>query len=282
MKNLWHNLKGNYSAIISILFIILLITSAVFSKQIAPHDPMSQDLMSRLKPPFWMDGGSFNNPLGTDHLGRDLFSWLIYGARISLVISFLAVVLSGVIGGVLGLFAGYYGGLIDDIIMRFVDIQMAFPFILLALILLSVMGSGFINIVIVLSLTNWFYYARLVRSEVLNIKSSQFVEAAKAIGVSDIGIIFKHIAPNVVNSLIILATLRTASVVLLESALSFLGLGIQEMPTWGVALANGRHYLNNAWWLATFSGLSIFFTILSVNLVGDWLRDVSDPHLNNL
>ncbi len=282
MKNLWHNLKGNYSAIISILFIILLITSAVFSKQIAPHDPMSQDLMSRLKPPFWMDGGSFNNPLGTDHLGRDLFSWLIYGARISLVISFLAVVLSGVIGGVLGLFAGYYGGLIDDIIMRFVDIQMAFPFILLALILLSVMGSGFINIVIVLSLTNWFYYARLVRSEVLNIKSSQFVEAAKAIGVSDIGIIFKHIAPNVINSLIILATLRTASVVLLESALSFLGLGIQEMPTWGVALANGRHYLNNAWWLATFSGLSIFFTILSVNLVGDWLRDVSDPHLNNL
>jgi len=213
MKNLWHNLKGNYSAIISILFIILLITSAVFSKQIAPHDPMSQDLMSRLKPPFWMDGGSFNNPLGTDHLGRDLFSWLIYGARISLVISFLAVVLSGVIGGVLGLFAGYYGGLIDDIIMRFVDIQMDFPFILLALILLSVMGSGFINIVIVLSLTNWFYYARLVRSEVLNIKSSQFVEAAKAIGVSDIGIIFKHIAPNVINSLIILATLRTASVV---------------------------------------------------------------------
>lgn len=282
MKNLWHNLKGNYSAIISILFIILLITSAVFSKQIAPHDPMSQDLMTRLKPPFWMEGGSLEYPLGTDHLGRDLFSWLIYGARISLVISFLAVVLSGVIGGILGLFAGYYGGLVDDIIMRLVDIQMAFPFILLALILLSVLGSGFINIVIVLSLTNWFYYARLVRSEVLNIKSSQFVEAAKAIGVSDIGVIFKHIAPNVINSLIILATLRTASVVLLESALSFLGLGIQEMPTWGVALANGRHYLNNAWWLATFSGLSIFFTILSVNLVGDWLRDVSDPHLRNL
>ncbi|RCW48296.1 peptide/nickel transport system permease protein [Halanaerobium sp. MA284_MarDTE_T2] len=231
-EKLWHNLKGNYSAIISILFIILLITSAVFSKQIAPHDPMSQDLMTRLKPPFWMEGGSLEYPLGTDHLGRDLFSWLIYGARISLVISFLAVVLSGVFGGILGLFAGYYGG--------------------------------------------------LVRSEVLNIKSSQFVEAAKAIGVSDIGVIFKHIAPNVINSLIILATLRTASVVLLESALSFLGLGIQEMPTWGVALANGRHYLNNAWWLATFSGLSIFFTILSVNLVGDWLRDVSDPYLRNL
>lgn len=282
MKKIIYRLTHNITALLSLLFILLLILLALFSPFFAPHEPMAQDLLHRLRPPFWMEAGSLTHPLGTDHLGRDLLSQLIFGSRVSLIISLFAVFISGGIGSLLGLLAGYYGGHFEDMIMRLVDIQMSLPFILLALILLAVLGPGFLNIIIVLAITNWIYYARLIRSEVINLKGSEFVEAARALGASNPVILFRHIAPNVINSVIVLATLRIASMILLESALSFLGLGIQGIPTWGMMLANGRHYLNNAWWLATFPGLSIFLTVLSVNLLGDWLRDVTDPHLKNL
>ncbi len=271
--------RMNITAGFSIGFLVLLILAAVFSPWMAPHEPMRQDLMVRLRPPAWLDGGSMAHPLGTDNLGRDMLSQLIYGSRVSLLIALFAVVVSGGIGSVLGLLSGYFGGALENGVMRLVDIQMSMPFILLALILLSVLGPGFVNIVIVLVVTNWIYYARLVRGEVIALKNREFVEAAHAIGLSNGRIVFRHIAPNVINSVIVLATLRVASVILLESALSFLGLGVQDVATWGVMLANGRHYLNNAWWLATFPGLAIFLTVLSVNLLGDWLRDVTDPHM---
>lgn len=282
MKKLFYKLCHNVTALLSLIYLVILILLALFSPFFAPHEPMAQDLMYRLRPPFWMERGSYSHPLGTDHLGRDLLSQLIFGSRVSLIISIFAVFVSGGVGSLLGLLAGYYGGFLEDLIMRLVDMQMSLPFILLALILLAVLGPGFINIIIVLAITNWIYYARLIRSEVLNLKDNEFVEAARALGVSNTVIMFRHIAPNVINSVIVLATLRIASMILLESALSFLGLGVQGIPTWGMMLANGRHYLNNAWWLATFPGLAIFLTVLSVNLLGDWLRDVTDPHLKNL
>ncbi len=271
--------KLNPTALISVVFLLTLIAAAIFSDQLAPHDPMGQNLMVRLRPPAWIDGGTMEHPLGTDNLGRDIFSQLIFGSRVSLVIAFFAVMVSGAAGSVLGLLSGFYGGILETMVMRLVDIQMSLPFILLALILLSVLGPGFTNIVIVLVATNWIYYARLVRSEVIGLKNQEYVEAARAIGLRNLRILFRHIAPNVVNSVIVLATLRIASMILLESALSFLGLGVQDIATWGVMLANGRHYLNNAWWLATFPGLAIFLTVLSVNLLGDWLRDITDPHI---
>lgn len=269
----------NPTALISIVFLLILIAAAIFSEQLAPHDPMAQNLMVRLRPPVWIEGGTMEHVLGTDNLGRDIFSQLIFGSRVSLVIAFFAVMVSGAAGSLLGLLSGFYGGLLETAVMRLVDIQMSLPFILLALILLSVLGPGFTNIVIVLVATNWIYYARLVRSEVIGLKNQEYVEAARAVGLRNLRILFRHIAPNVVNSVIVLATLRIASMILLESALSFLGLGVQDIATWGVMLANGRHYLNNAWWLATFPGLAIFLTVLSVNLLGDWLRDITDPHI---
>ncbi len=271
--------KLNFTAALSLVFLVVLIGAAVFSPWVAPHEPMHQNLLVRLQPPAWLDGGTMEHPLGTDNMGRDMLSQLVYGTRVSLLIAFFAVLVSGGIGSVMGLFSGYYGGALENGVMRLVDVQMSLPFILLALILLSVLGPGFVNIVIVLVVTNWIYYARLVRSEVIGLKNHEFVEAAHAVGMSNLRVLFRHISPNLVNSIIVLATLRIASLILLESALSFLGLGVQDIPTWGVMLANGRHYLNNAWWLATFPGLAIFLTVLSINLLGDWLRDVTDPHM---
>lgn len=272
---------NNYPVLLSIIFLLLIIISGLFSPQLAPHDPMKQNLINSLQPPFWSEGGDIKFPLGTDHLGRDILSQIIYGSRISLAVSISAVFLSGFFGAMIGLLSAYWGGIFEDLVMRVVDVQMAFPFILLALIVLAVLGPGFINIIIVLLLTNWIYYARISRAEVLHIKETEYVQAAMALGSSNIRIMVRHILPNMVNPLIVLATLRIASMVLMESSLSFLGLGITGVPTWGSMLSNGRHYITVAYWMTTFPGLAIFFTVLSVNLLGDWVRDVTDPHLKN-
>jgi len=247
---------------------------------LALHDPNDQSLRRRLIPPAWEGKGTWEYPLGTDHLGRDIFSRAIYGSRVSLTVGFSAVLISGTLGALLGLIAGYYGGKIEAIIMRLVDIQLAFPFILLAISVVAVVGAGLKNVIIVLGIAGWMVYARMVRGEVLSVKEREFVVAAKAVGVRDSLILLRHILPNVLTPVIVVATFSVANVIILEAALSFLGVGVEPaIPTWGGMLADGREYISTAWWLATFPGLAIMFTVLGINLIGDWLRDILDPRL---
>jgi peptide/nickel transport system permease protein len=247
---------------------------------LALHDPNEQSLRRRLIPPAWAGKGTWEYPLGTDHLGRDIFSRAIYGSRVSLTVGFSAVLISGTLGVLLGLIAGYYGGTIEAIIMRLVDVQLAFPFILLAISVVAVVGAGVKNVIIVLGIAGWMVYGRIVRGEVLSVKEREFVVAAKAVGVRDSLILFRHILPNVLTPVIVVATFSVANVIILEAALSFLGVGVEPtIPTWGGMLADGREYISTAWWLATFPGLAIMFTVLGINLIGDWLRDILDPRL---
>jgi peptide/nickel transport system permease protein len=247
---------------------------------LALHDPNEQSLRRRLIPPAWAGKGTWEYPLGTDHLGRDIFSRAIYGSRVSLTVGFSAVLISGTLGVLLGLIAGYYGGTIEAIIMRLVDVQLAFPFILLAISVVAVVGAGVKNVIIVLGIAGWMVYGRIVRGEVLSVKEREFVVAAKAVGVRDSLILFRHILPNVLTPVIVVATFSVANVIILEAALSFLGVGVEpNIPTWGGMLADGREYISTAWWLATFPGLAIMFTVLGINLIGDWLRDILDPRL---
>ncbi len=270
--------KVDAAVIFSVAFLLLLTLSAVFGPSFAPHAPGQQDLLARLVPPSWSANGSPEHLLGTDHLGRDLLSRLIVGARISLLVALISVAFSGTIGVLIGLAAGYFGGRLDALLMRIADMQLAIPFILLAIIIIGIFGPSLRNIILVLVLTNWVIYARVVRGEVISLKSSQFVEAARAVGQFDLRIILKHILPNAFNTVLVVATLDIGRMIFFESALSFLGLGVPP-PTvsWGAMLADGKIYMASAWWLATFPGLVITFAILSVNQLGDWLRDVLDP-----
>lgn len=273
---IFKKLKGAPLWGLAILF--LLIISAMFAEFIAPHNPIDQDITQALRPPFWIEGGSLKHILGTDELGRDILSRIIFGARISLVLGFIAVALSGFIGTGLGLTSGYFGGRVDSVIMRVVDIQLSMPYILIALALIGALGPSLRNIIIVIGITSWVDYGRIVRGEVLSVKENDFVKLAKIAGCSTVRILSKHIFPNVVNSLIVLATLMLGRVIIFESALSFLGLGVQPpTPSWGIMLADGRQYLTYAWWLATFPGVAIMLVVLGTNLVGDWLRDLLDP-----
>jgi len=251
---------------------------ALAAPWLAPHDPRQQDLSLRLHPPGWAEGGDPSYPLGTDQMGRDILSRIIYGARVSLAVGFIAVAISGTLGVSLGLLSGYFGGRLDDIIMRVADIQLAFPFILLALAVMTVLGSGLRNIIIVLGITGWVQYGRIIRSEVLRLRSTEFIEAAHSIGNSDLAVIWRHLLPNVISSAIVIASLQVARVVVSESALTFLGLGIEPtIPSWGGMLSDGRDYINTQWWVSTFPGLALMLTVLGWNLVGDWLRDSLDP-----
>jgi peptide/nickel transport system permease protein len=218
--------------------------------------------------------------LGTDHLGRDVLSRLIYGAQIALVVGVTTVVVSGVLGLGVGLVAGYFGGWADTAFMRLLDIQLSMPFMLVALSIIGILGPSLQNIVIVLALTGWVVYARVVRAEILSLRTREFVAACRSLGGSDARIIVRHLLPNVRSSVIVIATVEVARMMLLESALSFLGLGVRPpTPSWGAMLADGRVYLASAWWLATFPGLAISVTVLAVNVVGDRLRDLLDPEL---
>ena len=231
-----------------------------------------------LKPPSWLEGGEKAHLLGTDNLGRDMLSRIIYGSRVSLLVGVASVILAGIIGIIVGLASGYYGGWLDTILMRIVDSFLSIPNILFALVFLAVFGPSVPTLIIVLGVTNWVAYARIVRGETLSIKEREFVRAARSIGVRNVKIISRHILPNVISSFIVISTLSVATTIILEASLSFLGLGVQP-PTvsWGGILSDGRDYLATSWWLATFPGVAITITVLGIIFLGDWLRDVLDP-----
>lgn len=254
----------------------------IFGPSIAPHDPNRQNLLKRLQPPMETNReGEVEFILGTDALGRDVLSRLIYGAQVSLAVGFVAVFIGGIMGTTLGLIAGYFGGAIDDLIMRVADIQLAFPFILLAIMVLVVLGPGVGNLVLVLGVGQWVTYARIARGETISQREKEYVEAARSMGMRDMRIIFRSILPNTLAPLLVIASFNVASVILSEAALSFLGLGVPPtVPTWGAMLAESRdQLLGGRWWLAVFPGVAIMLTVLSLNILGDWLRDFLDPRL---
>jgi ABC-type dipeptide/oligopeptide/nickel transport system permease subunit len=279
-RRLWRKFTRNPIGLIGGTILLTVIVGAVFADSFAPHDPNKQRLMARLKPPFWADGGSIAYPLGTDSVGRDIWSRIIHGSRISLIVGICAVGVSMLMGVTLGLVSGFWGGRIDVTIMSLVDIMLAFPQLILAFAMVAVLGPGIGNIILVLGLTGWERYARVVRAEVLALREREFVQAARAIGVSNPMIVFGHIMPNTFSSVIVMATLQTAQAILAEAALSFLGLGTgRTYPSWGQMISLGRDYISIAWWLSTFPGLAIVLTVLAINLVGDRIRDVLDPRV---
>jgi ABC-type dipeptide/oligopeptide/nickel transport system permease subunit len=279
-RRLWRKFIRNPVGVIGAIILLTVIVGAVFADYLAPHEPNRQRLIARFKAPFWAEGGDFTYPLGTDNVGRDIWSRIIHGSRISLVVGVCAVAVSTLIGVTLGLISGFMGGRIDAIIMALVDIMLAFPQLILAFAMVAVLGPGIGNIILVLGVTGWERYARVVRAEVLALREREFVQAARAVGVSSRKIIFGHIMPNTFSSVIVMATLQTAQAILAEAALSFLGLGTgRTYPSWGQMIALGRDYISIAWWLSTFPGLAILLTVLAINLVGDRIRDVLDPRV---
>jgi peptide/nickel transport system permease protein len=279
-RRLWRKFTRNPIGVIGGIILLTVIVGAVFADYVAPHEPNKQRLMVRFKPPFWADGGSMTYPLGTDNVGRDIWSRIIHGSRISLIVGICAVGVSMLIGVTLGLASGFWGGRIDATIMALVDIMLAFPQLILAFAMVAVLGPGIGNIILVLGLTGWERYARVVRAEVLALREREFVQAARAVGVSNLKIVFGHIMPNTFSSVIVMATLQTAQAILAEAALSFLGLGTgRTYPSWGQMISLGRDYISIAWWLSTFPGLAILLTVLAINLVGDRIRDVLDPRV---
>ena len=250
---------------------------ALLASTLAPHAPLDQDTVWRLKPPLTVAGaGRFM--LGTDQLGRDVLSRILYGARISLLIGISAVAIAAPLGVAVGLVASYYGRAVDDLMMRVADIQLAFPFILLAVTVVAVLGPSLGHLIIVLGISGWVPYARLSRSEVFTLKEREFIEAARSLGAGDLRIITRHLLPNVLTPVIVVGTFALANTIIVESSLSFLGLGVQPPdPTWGGMLSDSREYVTVAWWLWVFPGAAILTTVLAINVVGDWLRDVLDP-----
>jgi peptide/nickel transport system permease protein len=267
-------------AVAGALVVGLVVVAAVAAPLLATSDPIDQDLTVVLKPPFWLEDGSVQHPLGTDHLGRDVYSRLVYGAQISLTISVLAALLGAVVGVVAGLVAGYHGGRLGAVIMRIVDLNLAFPLILLALAVVALLGASLKNLVIVMTITTWMIYARVVRGLTLTLREREFVQAVRALGAHDVRIIARHVLPNLLAPVLVIWTLEVARVILMESALSFLGLGVPPpTPTWGRMLAEGRDYLTVAGWISIFPGLAIMVTVLGINFLGDGLRDLLDPQL---
>ena len=263
----------------SVLTAIVLL--ALFADRVAPAGPNDQDIAARLRPPA-MVGGTWSRPLGTDELGRDVLSRLLYGGRVSLMVGLLAVAVSCPLGVVIGLASGFFGGWIDRTLMRLTDIQLAIPTILLAMALVTVLGPGVPNLIITLSVTGWTIYARLIRGETLALRDRDFIEATRAAGAGQARIVFRHVLPNVVSPVIVVATFAVGSMVVLEATLSFLGIGVPlRVATWGSMLSSGRTYLKSAWWITAFPGLAIFVTVLAINALGDSMRDALDPRLRN-
>jgi peptide/nickel transport system permease protein len=257
-------------------FILLVVLICMIAPGLVdPGDPNALDLSARLLGP-----GALPHPLGTDAIGHDVLRLIVYGASTSIVIALVAVLIGCAIGVLLGLLSGYFGGALEAVIMRWTDIQLSFPMILLALVVLSLFGSGVKNLILVLALGGWMDYARVVRSQVLGTKAQDYVLAAIAVGAGAPRILIRHVLPSVLSSIIVLVTLNLSINILFEAALTFLGLGISpETPTWGGMLSDGRVYLSTAWWIATFPGLAIMLTAIAINIMGDWLRDTLDPRL---
>lgn len=281
MKFLLKLLMKSKTGVLGSLIVLVVFIIAPLAPILAPYDPATTNPTQILQPPFWMEGGNMEHILGTDQLGRDILSRIIYGTQISLLVGIVAVLIAGILGGLLGLISGYYGGIVDTIIMRFVDAFIAIPGLLITLVILTVVGPSLWTLIIVLGITNWVSYARIVRGEVLSIKERDFVKAAQSIGVKDYKIIIKHLIPNVTSSFIVTATLSVASTIIAEAALSFLGMGIQPPAvSWGLMLNSGKDYLAVSWWVATFPGIAITITSLGIIFLGDWLRDVLDPRMH--
>lgn len=277
----WINLLlRSKTGTVGFIIVALVILIAIFAPVIAPNDPAKMNPANMFKPPAWLDGGKSEFLLGTDNLGRDILSRIIYGTRISLLVGVCSVIVAGIIGVTAGLVAGYYGGLLDNVLMRIVDSFLAIPNILFTLVVLTIFGPSILTLILVLGATNWVTYSRMIRGEVLSIKQRQFIKAARSIGTSHRTIIWQHILPNVFSTFIVISTINVATTIILEASLSFLGLGIQP-PTvsWGGMLSDGRNYLASNWWISTFPGLAITITVLGIIFLGDWLRDVLDPRL---
>jgi peptide/nickel transport system permease protein len=270
---------GSRKATFGLVIVLLIVAAAILSPVLAPFPPDAQTLSARLAPPLTSIDGELHL-LGTDQLGRDILSRLVYGARISLMIGLGATLLAGIVGVTLGLVAGYFGGRTDDAIMRLCDVQLALPYILVALAILAIAGNSLFNVIVVLSGTQWVTYARVIRSSVLSAKEQDYVLAARTLGLSNARIALRYILPNVLAPMIVIATFSVAQTIVAEAGLSFLGLGVPAaIPSWGGMLADGRTYLAVAWWLVTIPGLAISLTVIGVNLLGDWLRDHLDPKL---
>jgi peptide/nickel transport system permease protein len=263
------------------LFLVGLVTlAAVLAPFVGTRDPIKQNLALSNRPPMWQARGTPEAPLGTDQFGRDVWSRIVYGAQISLAIGTAASLIGGLVGVTAGLVAGFYGGKVDSIVMRIVDLNLAFPLILLALAIAAILGPSLQNLILVMALTTWMIYARVVRGITLSIREREFIQAARAMGAVDARIMFRHVLPNLFAPVMVIWTLELARVILMESALSFLGVGVPPpTPTWGRMLAEGRNLLTTAPWIATFPGIAITLTVLGVNFFGDGLRDLLDPRL---
>lgn len=276
--SLWADLRSDKPALLGLALIILLLLSATLADWLAPWDPAAQNIIARLKPPMWMDGGVSAHVLGTDHLGRDVLSRLLHGTRISLLVGAGTVLLAGSFGVLIGLISGYKGGRVDALLVAIIDTNVAFPGLLLALLILAVIGPSTSTVIVVLALNGWMVFARVTRGIVLSMRSTAYIEAAELIGCRTRRVLWTHILPNLLSPLLTLATLEFARIVLAEAALSFLGLGIQPPATsWGLDVAQGKEYMFRAWWLVTLPGMAIAITVLAINLVASWLRVTSDP-----
>lgn len=276
--SLWKKLRRSPTGMTGFIIVSFVILIALIAPVIVPHDPGEANLRARFEPPGTVNGQTYL--LGTDQLGRDIFSRIIMGSRVSVLVGVVAVLISGTIGILYGLVAGFTGGTVDALLMRFADAILGIPFIILVVSISGVVGAGLTTLIVILGLTGWVTYARVIRGEVLKIRSLEYVLAARAIGQTRIRIMLLHILPNVISTGIILAATQVGVTILAESSLSFLGLGVRSPTiTWGIMLADGRQYITSAWWMTTFPGLAITVTVLGVVFMGDWLRDVLDPSM---
>ncbi|MGY6500701.1 MAG: ABC transporter permease [Acidimicrobiales bacterium] len=272
-------LRGRWVVVVSLGVLALAVAAAVLAPLITWHDPVVTDVRARLQPPVWMDGGTLSHPLGTDSVGRDLFTRIVFGLRASLFIGFAAVAVGGIVGVTAGVLAGYYDGRIGAFAFgRLADVQQAIPFVVLGVAIAAAIGPSFRNLILILGLGSWLFYYRVVRSEVLAIREEPFILAARTIGSSDRRILVRHALPNVLPSILVTITLFVPSMIMFAAALSFLGLGVQApQPELGLMISEGRGFIDSAWWLSVFPGLALAVIVLAMNSLGDWLRDYLDP-----
>ena len=270
--------------VLPVVILVIIVFVAIFADWVAPHDPLDNNLRARNTPPVWhAEGGTWTYLIGADTIGRDLLSRLFHGARVSLMVMAIALITGTIIGTAIGLIAGYFGGVLDEVLMRLVDIFLGLPFVLVAMVLAVVLGQSLSTMIIVLAVLTWAGYVRNVRGEVLSLRERDYVALARVAGASLPRILVMHILPGVINTVLVIATLRSGQLILAESFLSFLGAGIPPpTPTWGAMIADGRNYLRDAWWISFFPGLAIFLTVMALNFLGDWLRDKLDPRLRQL
>jgi ABC-type dipeptide/oligopeptide/nickel transport system permease subunit len=278
--NFLEELLRHPTAVLGAVVIIAYVLAAILAPYLTAHNPTRGDLNVRLLPPAWQEGGEPVFLLGTDAQGRDLLARIIYGTRVSLLVGIWAVGISVTVGATLGCITGYFRGWIDEVVSRFADLLLAFPFLIFALGVMAFLGPGFVNLIAALCFKGWVGFFRLVRGEMLSEKTKEYVEAAKVMGLSSFAIIVSEIIPNIFHSVLVLGTLRMGFMIIMEASLSFLGLGIQPpTPAWGSMVADGRDYLMTSWWVSTLPGMAILILVLSINLFGEGLRDILDPRL---